>query len=91
MNAGRLFDELRDRFDIKSDSAFARELDVNPSAISKARATNRVSDALVLRIHEYLVVPVKEVRALATESVPTTRKTHERTTEGAGATSAAAG
>lgn len=62
-----LIDELRRRHDIKSDAALARELDINPCQISKLRAGGPLGASVVLRIHEYLGMPVKEIRELAKE------------------------
>jgi len=64
-NVPKLLDALRDRNQIKSDAALARELDVSPSVISKLRAGGELGPTLVLRIHEYLGVPVAEIRDLA--------------------------
>ena len=64
--AGNLVDALRKRFDIKSDAALARELDVQPPVISKLRSgDSKLGASLILRIHEHLGVPVKEIRGLA--------------------------
>jgi len=68
MSASRLLDTLRTRFDIKSDAALARELDMKPPQISKLRSGGLpVGSTLILSIHEHLGVPVKEIRALADE------------------------
>jgi plasmid maintenance system antidote protein VapI len=64
MNVSRLFDAVRQQFGIRSDAALARQLDVEPPAISKARSRRSISDALILRIHECLGMPVKEIRDL---------------------------
>jgi transcriptional regulator with XRE-family HTH domain len=63
-----LIDELRRRHDIKSDAALARELDINPCQISKLRAGGPLGNSVILRIHEYLGVPVKEIRGLAAQA-----------------------
>lgn len=60
-----LIDELRRRHDIKCDAALARELDIQPSQISKLRAGGPLGPSVILRIHEFLGVPVKEIRDLA--------------------------
>lgn len=60
-----LFDTLRARFDIRSDSALADELDIQPSQISKLRGGKRLTAGVILAIHEYLGVPVAEIRKLA--------------------------
>ncbi|HBI70692.1 MAG TPA: hypothetical protein DDZ22_17310 [Massilia sp.] len=63
--AGNLVDTLRSRFGIKSDAALARELDVQPPVISKLRSGRfPLGASLILRIHEHLGMPVKEIRAL---------------------------
>jgi hypothetical protein len=66
-----LIDELRRRHGIPSDAAFARELDIQPSQVSKLRAGGRLGSSVVLRIHEYLGVPVKEIRDLAKQGTTT--------------------
>lgn len=60
-----LFDTLRTRFGIKSDSALADELDIQPSQISKLRGGKRLTSGVILAIHEYLGMPVAEIRKLA--------------------------
>jgi plasmid maintenance system antidote protein VapI len=60
-----LFDTLRARFGIKSDSALADELDMQPSQISKLRGGKRLTSGVILAIHEYLGMPVAEIRKLA--------------------------
>lgn len=68
MSASTLLDTLRARFDIKSDAALARELEVKPPQISKLRSgLLPVGATMILSIHEHLGVPVKEIRALADE------------------------
>jgi plasmid maintenance system antidote protein VapI len=65
-NVSKLLDTLRKRFDIKSDSALARELGMTPPDISKLRSGMRLlSDRTILRIHERWDLPVKEIRELA--------------------------
>lgn len=64
MSASRLLDALRDRFSLKNDSTLSRALEVDPSIISKARQSGRVSSILTLRIHETFDLPIKEIRAL---------------------------
>jgi plasmid maintenance system antidote protein VapI len=70
MNASTLFDKLRDEFQIPSDAALARELDVASPDISKARKTGGISDRMILRVHEYLGMPVVEIRQLLEQSAP---------------------
>lgn len=62
MSASTLFDKLRQEFRIPSDAALARELEVAPPDICKARKTGELSDRMILRVHEYLGVPVVEIR-----------------------------
>ncbi len=64
-NVPKLLDTLRDRFQIKSDAALARELDIVPAQISKLRGGATLGPSVILRIHEHLGVPVKEIRELA--------------------------
>ena len=66
MNVARLFDVLQERFKIKNDAAMCRELEVQASVISKMRnGLLPLSPTVILKIHEYLGVPVKEIRELA--------------------------
>ena len=65
-NVSKLLDTLRARFDIKSDSALARELGISPPQISKLRSgVQMLSEKMMLRIHERWDIPVKEIRELA--------------------------
>lgn len=64
-NVPKLLDTLRERYQIKSDAALARELDIAPSVISKLRAGAALGPVVILSIHEHLGVPVKAIRALA--------------------------
>ena len=64
-NVPKLIDTLRERFQITSDAALARELDIAPSVISKLRAGAQLGPTVIWSIHEHLGVPVKEIRALA--------------------------
>ena len=65
MSNSKLFDALRKEFSITSDSALADELDIAPSQISKLRGGKRLTSGVILAIHEYLGVPVAEIRELA--------------------------
>jgi plasmid maintenance system antidote protein VapI len=66
MNVSKLLDTLRERFQIKNDAALARELELSPAVISKLRNGKLpLASRVILRIHEYLGVPVKEIRELA--------------------------
>ena len=65
-NAAKLLDTLRERCQIKSDAALARELDIKPPIISKLRSGHSpLGASVILRIHEHLGMPVKEIRELA--------------------------
>jgi len=65
-NVSNLLDTLRARFDIKSDSALARELGMSPPDISRLRSGMRtLSERTILRIHERWDIPTKEIRKLA--------------------------
>ena len=65
-NVPKLLDALRERNKINSDAALARELDVSPSVICKLRAGGELGPTVILRIHEYLGMPVAEIREMAT-------------------------
>lgn len=65
MNAAKVLDELKTKFKIKNDAALARELDLTPVDVSKLRNGKvPIGDRVILRIHEYLGVPVKEIRSM---------------------------
>ena len=64
-NVPKLIDALRERFQITSDAALARELDIAPSVISKLRGGATLGPTVILSIHEHLDVPVREIRELA--------------------------
>jgi plasmid maintenance system antidote protein VapI len=65
-----LFDTLRKEFNIASDSALADELDIAPSQISRMRGGKRLTAGVILAIHEYLGLPVVEIRELAARDAP---------------------
>ena len=66
MNVPKLLDTLRDRFQIKSDAALARELELTPPDLCKLRNGHaQLGPRVILSIHEHLGVPVKEIRELA--------------------------
>jgi len=64
-NVPKLLDALRERNQIKSDAALARELDVSPSVISKLRAGGPLGATVMLSIVEHLGMSPKEIRELA--------------------------
>jgi len=65
-NVSNLLDTLRKRFNVKNDSALARELGMTAPDISRLRSGMRLLSATtILRIHERWGVPVKEIRDLA--------------------------
>lgn len=70
MSNATLLDELRRRFEIKSDSALADELDIQPSQISKLRGGKGLTSGVILAIHEYMGMPVAEIRRLAGQPIP---------------------
>ena len=63
MSTSTLFDNLRREKGIASDAALARELEV-----SQARKKDAISDGMILRVHEYLGMPVAEIRQLLAQS-----------------------
>jgi len=70
MSTSTLFDKLREEFQIPSDAALARELEVAPPDVSKSRKTNEISDRMILRVHEYLGWPVSEIRLELAKTAP---------------------
>jgi hypothetical protein len=70
MSVSTLFDKLRKQESIPSDSALARELEVTASDISKSRKRDVISDRVILRIHEYLGWPVREIRLELEQTAP---------------------
>lgn len=63
-NAHPLLDFLLKSRDLKSDRALSVKLGCAPSIISRVRKNSRVSDEMILRIHERLGMPVADIRAL---------------------------
>jgi hypothetical protein len=70
MSASTLFDELRQEYQIPSDAALGRELKISPSDICKYRAGRRVSDRVIVRIHERWQMPTKHIRELLGQTAP---------------------
>lgn len=68
MSTSTLFDNLRREKGIASDAALARELEVSQCVISQARKKDAISDGMILRVHEYLGMPVAEIRQLLAQS-----------------------
>lgn len=68
MSTSTLFDTLRQEKGIASDAALARELEVSQCVISQARKKGEISDGMILRVHEYLGMPVVEIRQLLAQS-----------------------
>lgn len=61
----KLFDFLINSRDLKNDRGLSAALGITATAISRVRSGNvRVSDGIILRIHEKLGVDVKAIRAL---------------------------
>jgi hypothetical protein len=64
-----LLDALIHQEGLKSDAALALELDYDVSGLSKIRLRKRgVSEALILRIHDYYGMPIARIRALIVEA-----------------------
>lgn len=62
MDKHKLFDAVKDFFEISHDVDLADILKVQPSAISKIRrGTNKISPLIILRLHLLTEVPVKEL------------------------------
>lgn len=76
MTASTLFDKLRQEFEVPSDAALARELEVESSDISRARKSGVISSRMILRIHEYVGMPVVEIRQLL-EAQTTSQQYHD--------------
>lgn len=62
--SNKLVDFLVSSRGLKNDAELARKLDFKPPAISKIRGGGVVSAEVILRIHEKLDVPVRDIRAL---------------------------
>jgi transcriptional regulator with XRE-family HTH domain len=67
-NPGFLFDALRKKMGLRSDAALARALEVNPSLLAKVRhGHERLSSALLLRIHEVTGTSIRDLQSLIGE------------------------
>jgi plasmid maintenance system antidote protein VapI len=61
----KLLDAVKELYSIKNDAELSRTLDVPPPTISKIRSGKvNVSADMILRIHEYLGMPVADIRSL---------------------------
>lgn len=61
----KLLDEIKKRYEIKTDAELSRVLKVPPPTISKIRSYRvNVSAEIILRIHETLDMPVADIRKL---------------------------
>jgi transcriptional regulator with XRE-family HTH domain len=61
-----LIDHLRREHKIRTDAELAKQIGVKPPAISKLRhGTSALTPAIILKIHEALNMPVKEIRRIA--------------------------
>lgn len=61
----QLLDKIKELYSIKNDAQLCRTLDVPPPTISKIRSGKiKVSEYMILRIHETLGMPVADIRAL---------------------------
>ncbi len=64
-NPDRLLDVLRTNYQVDSDSALARMLEVSPPVISKIRRRQRaVGASLLIRIHEVCGLEIDDLRCL---------------------------
>lgn len=60
-----VIDAVLGKYKIESDAALARTLKIAPTAISRVRSgTVPLGASMVLRLHETLGMPVKEIRKL---------------------------
>lgn len=67
-NSGKLFDAIMQARGLKSDAALARLLDLGAPVVSKIRHGRlTIGAATILRVHEAVGMPVKEIRALIGE------------------------
>lgn len=61
----KLFDSLINLNGLKNDGGLAKALEITPTALSRIRAGKaRVSDGIILRIHEKFDIEVRAIRAL---------------------------
>jgi hypothetical protein len=66
MSVANLFDTVQERFELKNDKAMCGALGLQPAIVSKMRNEKHpLNDTTILRIHERLKLPVKEIRELA--------------------------
>lgn len=64
-NSGMLFDTIMRARGLRNDAALGRLLNLTHPAISKIRHGRvRVTDTTILRVHETLGMPVKQIREL---------------------------
>ncbi len=60
-----LLDYLKTATGVKNDARLAKLLHLSPPVISKVRSGKlSVSDAFILRVHETLDIPVRQIRAI---------------------------
>lgn len=60
-----LLDKLITSYNLKSDAALARFLDVAPPDISRVRNSRRpVTAAMILQIHDITEWPIKDIKEL---------------------------
>lgn len=67
-NAGinHLLDVVMARGNLKNDAALSRALDVAPPVISKLRHDRLpLGSTVIIAIHEFIDMPVREIKALA--------------------------
>lgn len=71
-NANELFDQIMREFDLKSDSALSRALEVSPSAISKIRSGSAAfTDNMLIVVHEATGMSIKELKAVLRDGLTT--------------------
>lgn len=63
-NVKKLLDTLRERLEVRSDSALADELGVDASVICRARGGGRLGNSLTVRISERMDLTVKQIHQL---------------------------
>lgn len=64
-DAGRLLDNLLERYHLKNDAELCRRMNVLPSRISKMRSGRHpITAELLLRVHETFDLPFAELRVL---------------------------
>lgn len=63
-----LFDQFKARYDLPSDAALGRLLEVTSPMISKLRAGSPLTPTMALRIHECTGLPLRDIYDIASRS-----------------------